>query len=364
MKTWFTITNKAEADSAEIDIFDEIGLWGVTVKDFATALKAVPMDRAITLRINSPGGSIFDGFAIFNQIAERRDKVTAKVIGLAASMATIIMLAAKKVVASENSTLMIHNPAAVVWGESKDMRDMADLLDKLQGQLVNTYTGKTGKAEKDVRAAMDAITWFTAKEAKDWGLVDEVGNAVKATASFDLSRFGTPPERITNLGSQPASTNQPTNQMKNLLKALVEAKLIASADASEDTAVAQFTAAFAQVAKTNTDLTAANADLTTKLTAANTKISENAKANAEAAIAAAVAAGKIKDDKDLRAKWVEAYLRDEVGAKTMIDGMEAKKPAGAAPVNTNKPDGQGEPAAKETKGIDRVIAAFKAQAGK
>lgn len=319
MKTWFTITNKADAPSAEIDIFDEIGLWGVSVKDFSDQLKALAGDRAITLRINSPGGSIVDGFAMFNMLKARREHITAKVIGLAASMATVVMLAAKSVVASENSLLMIHNPASIAWGESKDMREMADLLDKMKSQLVNTYVAKTGKTEAEVVAAMDAVTWFTAKEAKEWGLIDAISDPVKATAVFDLTRFGTVPQNIS--GGQTASA-KPTNEikiMKNLLKALADANLIASADVSEEIAVTQ--------------LTASLATQKTKLTDLENKVTAALNAEADACVSAAVKSGKIKEDKELRAKWVSAYVRDAVSTKALIDSLpEAKGSKGVAPI--------------------------------
>ncbi len=337
MKTWYSIVNKADAPAAEIDIFDEIGLWGVTAKDFATSLKSIPSDREITLRINSPGGSVFDGAAIYNLLAERRDKITAKVIGLAASMASVVMLAGRRVLAAENATVMIHNPAGGAWGESEEMRKMADLLDKLKGQLVAAYVRKTGKTEKEIAAAMDETTWFTAAEAREFGLVDEITEAVQATATFDLSRFGALPKNIS--GGRPASTNQPNanTQMKKLLQALVDAKLIASADVNEDTAVAQFVAAFAGITSSVTDATAQVTDLTAKLTDATKKLEASAKATAEGAVAAAVQSGRIKDDADLRAKWIAAYIRDEAGTKALLESLpEAKAPRGVAPVATGK----------------------------
>jgi len=91
--------------------------------------------------------------------------------------------------AAENATLMIHNPAGLVAGESRDMQEMAALLDKLRGPLANVYADKTGKSQEAVIAAMDATTWFTAQEAKDWGLVDEVTAPLKIAANFDLSKF-------------------------------------------------------------------------------------------------------------------------------------------------------------------------------
>jgi ATP-dependent Clp endopeptidase proteolytic subunit ClpP len=356
MRTWFTITNLATAPCAEIDIFDEIGLFGVTVKNFADALKSVPADRDITLRINSPGGSIFDGFAIYNLLAERRDKVTAKIIGLAASMASVIALAGKRTVASENATIMIHRPNGGAYGESKDMREMADLLDKLEGALVNVYVTKSGKSEAEVKSAMSAITWFTAQEAKAWGLVDEINAPVRVSVSFDLNRFGNVPDKIS--GGHEAPTNQTSTPqvMKNLLKALVEAKLIASADATEDVAVSQLTAALASQAVANKELTDKLTASENSMKAVNDKLSAAIKAEAEGAVSAAVAAKKIKDDKDLRAKWVESYIRDAAGTKSMIDSMpEASAPRGVAPVGAFKPTPT---QASELTGCARIAAAF------
>lgn len=347
MKSWFTISNLAAAPAAEIDIFDEIGLWGVTVKDFATALKAIPVDRDITVRINSPGGSVFDGFAIFNLLRARKDKVACHVIGLAASMASIIMLAGKSTTAAANATIMIHKPSGAAWGESDDMREMADLLDKLEGTLVNTYAAKTGKKEKEIEAAMAATTWFTADEAHAWGLVDEITEAVKVAACHDLSRFGALPAKFT--GGPTASTNKQPNEtkpMKALLTALVAAKFIASSDASEDTAVAQFTAASAHSAQALKDAQDKATDLQAKLDAANAKLAATLKASAENAVADAVKAGRVKDDKDVRAKWVEAYVRDEAGTKAMLDSLPETKGRGNPPVNTNL--GEKTPEARES----------------
>jgi ATP-dependent Clp endopeptidase proteolytic subunit ClpP len=340
VKTWFTITNKAEAPAAEIDIFDEIGLWGVSTKDFANALKSVPMDREISLRINSPGGSVFDGFAIHDMLAARRDKVTARIIGVAASMASIIALAGKRTIASENSTVMIHKPRGGAFGESEEMRKMADLLDKLEGRLVNVYAAKSGKKEDEVKAAMEATTWFTAEEAKAWGLVDEVSAPVKAAACFDLSRLGPVPDRITNLftGGVTASTNHQTQvSMKNLLAVLVEAKLIASADLSDDAAAAQVRAAFANQASQLKAAQDENTSLKAQLEKANKGLAESLTARAEAAVDAAVKVGKIKDDKNVRAKWIESYVANEESTKTLIASLaEVKAQKGSAPIVTDK----------------------------
>ena len=359
MKTWFTITNRASEPAAEIDIFDEIGLWGVTAKNFATALKDIPADREITLRINSPGGSVWDGFAIYNLLAERRERVTSVVIGLAASIASVVMLAGKMVKAAENATIMIHNPWVFTGGESEELRKMADLLDKLRGSLINAYTRKTGKKDDEVGKAMDETTWFTAAEAKEWGIVDEITGSMKVAASFDLTRLGKPAAKI--LEGVTSTNNQPKKEMKNLIKALVDAKLVASIDASEDTAVAQFTAAFGNLASASKDATDRAEKAEKALADAGAKLATQAKANAETLVAEAVKAGKLKDDATIRAKWVEAFLRDADGTKAMLDAIEAKAPRGAAPVATAASvaaSSKDAAATSETTGFDRVVAAF------
>ena len=362
MKTWFTISNKASESAAEIDIFDEIGLWGITAKDFATALKDVPADRDIVLRINSPGGAVWDGFTIYNLLAERRERVTSVVLGLAASMASVIMLAGKQVKAADNATIMIHNPWVFIGGESEELRKMADLLDKLRGSLINAYAKKTGKKDDEVSEAMDATTWFTAAEAKDWGLVDEVTESMKVAASFDLTRLGKPAAKI--LEGVTSTNNQPKKEMKNLIKALVDAKLVASIDASEDTAVAQFSAAFATLTASAKEASDRATKALADLEAANGKLAEQTKASAEAAIESAIKAGKIKDDATVRAKWVEALVRDADGTKAMLDAIEAKaSQRGAAPVATAASvaattAANNRPGNAEVSGFDRVVAAF------
>lgn len=343
MKTWFTVSNKSESSSAEIEIFDDIAAYGVNLADFAKELKAIPANRSILLRVNCRGGSVDEGFGIYDLLSERREKVTAKVMGLAASMGSVVILAAGKVIATANSALMIHNPSTMAAGTSKDLREAADVLEKYRTRLINAYATKTGKSAEVIGAALDATTWFTADEAKEWGLVDEVMGAAKVAAHFDLSAFGAVPPKIQAVleisGGQSASTNQPTqNEMKNLIKALVDAKLIASTDVSEDTAVAQFGAAFAAVANTNKENSEKVADLEAKLKAANDTIVANAKAAAEAVVEAAIKAGKIKDDNEAREKWVQLCVQDNAGIKAIIDKLPAVSPRGAAPVVTGTSD--------------------------
>lgn len=316
-KTWFSIENKADKPAAEIFIFDEIGFWGVTAKEFASQLKGIEKDRKISLRINSPGGSVFDGTAVYNMIADRRENVVAYIDGLAASMASVIAMAAGKVVMADNSMMMIHDPIGAAYGGSEDLRKMADVLDKIGGTISGAYEKKTGKTEADVKAAMAEETWFTAQEAKDWGLADEISGAVKIAATFDLQRFRRSPVSIAARaeGITPAATTtQKDTSMKDLLKALADAKLIPSAKLDDSEAAAAFTASFDALTKARKT----DADTITSL---NETIAAGLQKEADAFVASLVAAGKIKDDDVARKAMASTYLKDPAGVKAWTEAL-------------------------------------------
>lgn len=179
MNTWFDIQAKAN-DEADIYLYDEIGGWGVNAKSFIDAVRATGAKR-INLRINSPGGSVFDGIAIYNFL--RGQDVTVQIDGLAASISSIIALAGKTVRIAGNGFFMIHNPWGGAIGEADEMRQTADLLDKIRDSLVGTYAAKTGKDADTIKKWMDEETWFTGAEAKAAGFVDEVTDEIAFAAS-------------------------------------------------------------------------------------------------------------------------------------------------------------------------------------
>lgn len=192
MRTWYEIRNAAD-DVAEVFIYDDIGesFWteGVTAKNFLNELAGITAPR-INLHLNSPGGSVFDGVAIYNALKRHPAQVVSHIDGLAASIASIIALAGDRVVMASNSLFMIHNPWGGVQGDANEMRKMADVLDKIRDTLAATYMERTGMEREAVLAAMDAETWYNASEAYAAGFVDEVGTEIKAAASFDLSARG------------------------------------------------------------------------------------------------------------------------------------------------------------------------------
>ncbi len=201
MNSWYNI--RATAEGAELSIHDEIGAYGVSAKDFIAELGKLPGDTALTLRLNSPGGSVFDAVAIYNALKRHAGNVTVSIDGIAASAASYIAMAGDTVVMPENAFLMIHEPSGLVMGTAGDMRAMAEALDKIAGVLIKGYAAKSGKPADDVAALMAAETWFTAAEAVDAGFADTLAEPVKIAASFDVTRFrNAPPEVVEALASR------------------------------------------------------------------------------------------------------------------------------------------------------------------
>ena len=201
MKRWWRIVNEADSDSAEILIYDRIGEgWfeddGVSAKSFSRELKGIPNGKPINVRINSMGGNVFDGLAIYNQLAERRESVTVTVDGIAASIASVIALAGSTLVMPENAQLMIHDPSGMVMGDAREMRKMADILDTAKASLVSVYREKTGLPVARIEAMMSDETWMTGQQAVDQGFADEVSSPMAIAASFDLSCFRRVPEAL------------------------------------------------------------------------------------------------------------------------------------------------------------------------
>ncbi|MEJ5073431.1 ClpP-like prohead protease/major capsid protein fusion protein [Enterobacter ludwigii] len=154
----------------ELAIYEPI--TGDTAKRFRDSMAVAR--GPVTVAINSGGGSVTDGLAMFNTLRAHKGHTIARIDGMAASMATIVALGAKSVTMADNGWFMVHNPWAITGGESGDLRRMADVLDANAKAMVNVYADKTGLSENEIRNLMDAETWFTAAEAKEKGFIDEV----------------------------------------------------------------------------------------------------------------------------------------------------------------------------------------------
>jgi ATP-dependent Clp protease protease subunit len=198
-RKWYRIVENAAEDEAEVYIYGDIGAsWygdGVEAKQFAEELAAIDA-KTLRVRINSGGGSVFEGVAIASAIRRHPARTVSHVDGLAASAASFIALAADEVRMSKGAFFMIHNARAVAIGESRDMRETADVLDKITGSIRDAYVDKTGKPAEEITAWMDAETWFTAEEAKDAGFVDAIDNREPVKAEFDPSFFNKVPAAL------------------------------------------------------------------------------------------------------------------------------------------------------------------------
>lgn len=188
----YSMKAQAQTTEAEIWIYEEIGCgWfgGISAKQFADDLKALGKIEQISLRLNSPGGDVFDGIAIYNILKQNSARVVVYIDGLAASIASIIAMAGDEIHMAGNATMMIHKAWGMTVGNSADMQAMADTLAKLDGTLAGTYAKRTGKEFGEIAQMMADETWMNAQEAFDLGFVDRITEEMKLAAHFDLDKF-------------------------------------------------------------------------------------------------------------------------------------------------------------------------------
>ncbi len=200
---WYEINAKNSKD-AQVYIYDEIGdFGGYSAKMFIDEVKNLKAEN-IHIHINSPGGSVFAGLAIYALIKGLEARTISHIDGFAASIASVIALAADEVQIASNGMLMIHNPYSWECGTSEDLRKQADVLDLLRGQLVDIYKQKTGLDEDKIIAMMDAETWLDADTAKELGFVDSITGRVDIAASafqnYQVNNNKLMPKQLTNQG--------------------------------------------------------------------------------------------------------------------------------------------------------------------
>lgn len=187
--SWYAIsapTNSQDGKdkpSVEVSIYDEIGFGGVSAKTFLAEIKSYS-GQHIHLRINSVGGSVTEGAAIYNALRRHKGGLTVHIDALAASMASVISMAGDPVYIADNAMVMIHNPWSMTMGDADDLRKEADVLDKLKATLVNAYVRKTGRERGEIEAMMDDETWLDATEAVALGFADGIEEGVDAAASI------------------------------------------------------------------------------------------------------------------------------------------------------------------------------------
>ena len=240
---WFEIKAVNSGAGAQsvytISLMDNIGFWGVTAQDFIRDLQAIPADAAVRLEVNSDGGSVIDGIAISNAL-RARGGVTAVVLGAACSAATLVLMGCERIEMPANTYLMVHDVAGAVWGSSDEMRDYADVMDKMTQTIVNMYMSRSGQSEEVVRGWLEKDTWLNASEAKEFGLCDEVTQAFALVAHVSESmsaRMSHAPEAVRALFVTKAPA--PADQENETTEGLPNTEAAEAAESLEPTEIEQ-----------------------------------------------------------------------------------------------------------------------------
>jgi ATP-dependent Clp protease protease subunit len=234
---WYQIEAKADK-TAKINIHDQIGEgWdgkGTTARKFIQDLDALNVDT-ISLHINSPGGSVFDGVSIYNALKAHKAKINVVVDGIAASIASVIAMAGDKITMPEAAMMMIHDPSGFVMGNAAAMRKTAEALDKIKGSIVTAYMTRSKEDQDKVENMMADTTWLSAKEAVHIGFADEILPDVKAqNFAFEaFNHMANVPDHLINICNQKQNKKETEPMEMTLEKIKSEYPDIAKALANE-----------------------------------------------------------------------------------------------------------------------------------
>lgn len=245
---FWKFVNSADGESAELLLYGELSessWWGdeVTPAQFNSDLAALGDVKSIKVRINSPGGDVFAGTAIYNSLRNHPATVTAYIDGIAASAASLVAMAGR-VVMPATALLMVHNPSAMVWGDARAMRNFADILDTVRDSIIPAYEAKSGMTRAEVISLLNAGkdnsgTWMTAAEALDKGFADEIDEQLPAAVTmrgdmlianglgFDMKKFNlSPPTMLVTppLGVDNSSESKPAEQTDTEVRNMADIK--------------------------------------------------------------------------------------------------------------------------------------------
>lgn len=191
MRPCFVFKAAANGKPPVLSIMEDIGFWGKQAKDFVAELAAVP-GPDLRVEISSPGGDVFDGIAMYNALRASGKNITTVVMGVAASIASYVFLAGDTREMPKNTMLMVHNPWTFAAGNSAELREAADVLDKIGGVVQGGYLSRTGMKEEPLAAMLAKDTWLSADEALANGFATALTDDIKVQAKFDLARADLP----------------------------------------------------------------------------------------------------------------------------------------------------------------------------
>jgi ATP-dependent Clp protease protease subunit len=231
LKNFFRQETEVKAEANELYIYGVIGDYFDEAEGKQLVDKINSFEGELTIHLNSPGGNVFDGLAVYNAIKARKAQTNVIVDGIAASIASIIAMAGDTVTMAEGSFLMIHNAWAFAIGDAGEMRKQADVLDKITGELRAIYQRKTSKTGEAIKNMMDAETWLTASEAFSSGFADAIlEEEAEINNSVDLSPFNNVPKALKAAirGDKPKTIREFENLLRNSGYSRAEAKAVAS----------------------------------------------------------------------------------------------------------------------------------------
>lgn len=361
-RSWYEVKAAAEPAGKSVTvvrIFDEIGGFGVSADEFTRDLAAVGTD-IIELRLDSPGGNVFQGIAIMNALRDHKARVEVVVDGIAASIASVIAMGGDRVVMNRGAQMMIHDAWSWSEGNAEDLKRTAESLEKCSVSIADIYAARAGGSREHWRELMRAETWFTAEEAVKAGLADSWVDEPAPRAHFNLSRFAyagrenAPAPRIERKEGAAVTVDE--------FVAAVKEKLGVAADAEYDAVLAALTAALADdpadkveepAASLPDGVVAVDAKLLEQLRAmageAEQARLEKAQARREELVQAAVASGRIAPA--ARAVWLRQLEADEVKGAELLNTLAV----GTVPVS--ELGHQAEPEKGEVSEVERVAAA-------
>lgn len=185
----------------EIWLYDQVGegfFGGMSAKQFISELNKLGQVDTINLHINSPGGSVFEGVAIYNSLKAHPARIEIDIDGVAASIASVIAMSGDEIRIAANAMMMVHDPMGFAMGSAADLRKTADLLDQVKGVIVDTYAARTGQPVAKLTEMMADETWMSAAEAVDLGFADACTDdqRIAACYGFDFSQFKHPPKAL------------------------------------------------------------------------------------------------------------------------------------------------------------------------
>jgi len=208
--------------TAEVLLYEDIGgYFGITADSFIREIKSLGDVSTINLRINSNGGNVFDGLAIYNYLKGHKARIEVDIDGIAASIASIIAMSGDEIRIADNAWMMIHDPWIVVGGTASELRSTADTMDGIRESLLETYMVRASADKQVLSDMMSAETWLNATDAVKFGLATSSTAGMKIAASVRKEWFKNPPQALTEQPEpEHKSVKQIQAQMEHKLRAL------------------------------------------------------------------------------------------------------------------------------------------------